>query len=124
MSKETVHLSQRIISLFHSLLRHTNFKQYPTTKWRRLLTQLSKKWRAQGQQSGHHKMELVLLTTDSYSALQWPEKGTTAEELFTRAKANGYQRGAHREKDSIRDDNNHTEKTKRDQDRFLYVYVK
>ncbi|KAN0073321.1 hypothetical protein V8E54_008541 [Elaphomyces granulatus] len=68
-------------------------------------------------------MELVLLTTDSYSALQWPEKGTTAEELFTRAKANGYQRGAHREKDSIRDDNNHTEKTKRDQDRFLYVYV-
>jgi hypothetical protein len=52
------------------------------------------------------------------------KKETTAEELFARAKANGYQRGAHREKDSIRDDNNHTEKTKRDQDRFLYVYVK
>ncbi|KAN0085538.1 AdoMet-dependent rRNA methyltransferase [Elaphomyces granulatus] len=47
---------------------------------------------------------------------------TTAEELFARAKANGYQRGAHREKDSIRDDNKHTEKTKRDQDRFLDVY--
>jgi cytidylate kinase len=50
------------------------------------------------------------------------KKETTAEELFTWAKANGYQRGAHREKDSIRDDNKHTEKNKRDQDRFLDVY--
>ncbi|KAN0086961.1 hypothetical protein V8E54_000649 [Elaphomyces granulatus] len=73
---------------------------------------------------------LSLLTTyyliDSHSArsAMARKKETTAEELFARAKANGYQRGAHREKDSIRDDNKHREKTKKDQDRYLDVYVK
>ncbi|KAI9765370.1 MAG: hypothetical protein M1840_007450 [Geoglossum simile] len=53
-----------------------------------------------------------------------PRKEATAEELLARAKANGYERGAHREKDSIRDANRHVEKTKKNQDRFLRLYAK
>jgi hypothetical protein len=34
----------------------------------------------------------------------------TAEELIARAESNSYKRGAHREKDSIRDENRHTNK--------------
>ena len=51
-------------------------------------------------------------------------KETTAEELLAWANDNGYQQGAHQERDKIRDSNKHVEKTKRDQDRFLTVYVK
>jgi hypothetical protein len=42
-----------------------------------------------------------------------PRKEATAEELLARAKANGYERGAYREKDSIRDANRYVEKTKK-----------
>ncbi|KAI9866781.1 MAG: hypothetical protein M1813_000723 [Trichoglossum hirsutum] len=42
-----------------------------------------------------------------------PRKQATAEELLARVKANGYERGAHQEKDSIRDANRHVEKTKK-----------
>jgi hypothetical protein len=49
-----------------------------------------------------------------------PRREATAEELLARAKANGYERGAHREKDSIRDANRHVKKTKKNQDCFLY----
>ncbi|KAH0543790.1 hypothetical protein FGG08_001972 [Glutinoglossum americanum] len=51
-------------------------------------------------------------------------KEATAEELLARAEANGYERGAHREKDSVRDANRHIEKTKKNQDGFLCLYVK
>jgi hypothetical protein len=37
-----------------------------------------------------------------------------AEELLARAELNGYKRGAHREKDSSRDDNKHIDKSKKD----------
>ncbi|KAI9764758.1 MAG: hypothetical protein M1840_008027 [Geoglossum simile] len=53
-----------------------------------------------------------------------PRKEATAEELLARAKANGYERGAHWEKDSIRDANRHVKKTKKNQDRFLHLYAK
>jgi len=53
-----------------------------------------------------------------------PRKEATAEELLDWAITNGYQCGAHREKDKIRDDNKHVEKTKKDQDRFLNLYIK
>ena len=45
------------------------------------------------------------------------------DELSARAKANGYQRGAHRDKDSLRDRNKHVDKVKRDQDAALDRYV-
>jgi hypothetical protein len=50
-------------------------------------------------------------------------KKTTADELNARAKANGYQRGAHRDKDSLRDQNKHVDKVKKDQDAALHRYV-
>ena len=43
--------------------------------------------------------------------------------LSARAKANGYQRGAHRDKDSLRDQNKHMDKVKKDQDAALHRYV-
>jgi hypothetical protein len=39
-------------------------------------------------------------------------KKITADELLARAKANGYQRGAHRDKGSLRDQNKHVDKVK------------
>ena len=46
-------------------------------------------------------------------------KKITGDELNARAKANGYQRGAHRDKDSLRDRNKHVDKVKKDQDAAL-----
>ena len=51
------------------------------------------------------------------------KKKITGAELAARAKANGYQRGAHRDKDSLRDRNKHVDKVKRDQDAALDHYV-
>jgi hypothetical protein len=47
----------------------------------------------------------------------------TAEELEAQAKSNGYKRGAHREKDSTRDNGKHNKKTKRSQNSVLDRYV-
>src|SRR5436309_1928709 len=51
------------------------------------------------------------------------ERKATAEELETRAESNGYKRGAHREKDSTRDNGKHNEKSKRNQNSLLDRYV-
>jgi hypothetical protein len=51
------------------------------------------------------------------------KKKITGAELAARAKANGYQRGVHRDKDSLRDRNKHVDKIKRDQDAALDRYV-
>jgi hypothetical protein len=53
-----------------------------------------------------------------------PRKEAMAEELLALAKANDYERGAHREKDCIRDANRHVEKTKKNQNHFLRLYEK
>jgi hypothetical protein len=50
-------------------------------------------------------------------------KKATADELDARAEANGYQRGAHREKDSRRDGNKHKDTTTKNQDTTLGHYV-
>jgi hypothetical protein len=50
-------------------------------------------------------------------------KKIIAEELSARARANGYQRGAHRDKDGLRDRNKHVDKVKKDQDTALDRYV-
>ena len=42
-------------------------------------------------------------------------KKITGDELSDRAKENGYQRGAHRDKDSLRDQNKYVDKVKMDQ---------
>ena len=51
------------------------------------------------------------------------KKKVTGEELSARAKANGYQRGAHRDKDSLRDQNKHVATVKMRQDAMLDRYV-
>jgi hypothetical protein len=51
------------------------------------------------------------------------KRKATAEELEARAKSNGYKRGAHREKDSTRDNGKHNKKTKRNQNSVLDRYV-
>jgi hypothetical protein len=51
------------------------------------------------------------------------KKKITGAELAARAKANGYQRSTHRDKDSLRDRNKHVDKVKRDQDTALDRYV-
>ena len=53
-----------------------------------------------------------------------PRKEAMAEELLAQAKANGYERGAHWEKDSIRNANRYVKKTKKNQDCFLRLYEK
>ena len=58
-----------------------------------------------------------------HTATAMARKKTTADELSARAKANGYQRGAHRDKDSLRDQNKHVDKVKKDQDAALHRYV-
>jgi hypothetical protein len=51
------------------------------------------------------------------------KKKITGDELSARAKANGYQRGVHRDKDSLRDQNKHVDKVKMDQNAALDRYV-
>ena len=51
------------------------------------------------------------------------KRKVTAEELEARAESNGYKRGAHREKDSARDDGKHNDKTKTNQNVVLDRYV-
>jgi hypothetical protein len=43
------------------------------------------------------------------------KRKATAEELEAQAESNGYKRGAHREKDSTRDNGKHNKKTRRNQ---------
>jgi hypothetical protein len=50
-------------------------------------------------------------------------KSHETEELGARAETNGYKRGAHREKDSTRDNGKHNKKTKRSQNSVLDRYV-
>jgi len=50
-------------------------------------------------------------------------KKATADKLDARATGNGYQRGAHQEEDSRRDGNKHGDKTRKDQDATLDLYV-
>jgi hypothetical protein len=45
------------------------------------------------------------------------------EELFAQAEANGYQRGAHVERDQVRNKEKHGDKTKKDQNATLHRYV-
>jgi hypothetical protein len=51
------------------------------------------------------------------------KRKATAEELEARAESNGYERGAHREKDSTRDNGKYNKKTKRNQNSVLDRYV-
>jgi hypothetical protein len=51
------------------------------------------------------------------------KRKATAEELEARAESNGYKRGAHRERDSTRDNGKHNKKTKRNQNSVLDRYV-
>jgi hypothetical protein len=51
------------------------------------------------------------------------KRKATTEELGARAETNGYKRGAHREKDSTRDNGKHNKKTKRSQNSVLDRYV-
>ena len=60
-----------------------------------------------------------LVTTDELLA----KRKATAEELDAQAKSNGYERGAHREKDSTRDNRKHNKKTIGNQDSVLDHYV-
>ena len=50
-------------------------------------------------------------------------KKITGDELNARAKANGYQRGAHGEEDGRRNRNKHIDTVKKDQDAALDRYV-
>lgn len=45
------------------------------------------------------------------------------EARWARAEANGYQIGANRAKDYLRDQNKHNDKVKKDQDKILALYV-
>ena len=51
------------------------------------------------------------------------KRKVTAEESEARAESNGYRRGAHREKDSARNDGKHNDKTKTNQNVVLDRYV-
>ncbi len=46
----------------------------------------------------------------------------TTEARKSRAEANGYRRGAHREKDSVKNENKHTDETIELQERALALY--
>jgi hypothetical protein len=50
------------------------------------------------------------------------KRKTTAKELPPREESNGY-KGVHREKDSIREEKIHIDKTKNDQNAALHRYV-
>ena len=49
--------------------------------------------------------------------------GNLNEGLLTRAKAKGYQRGVHQEKDKVRNRHKYGKKTKTEQDKTLNKYV-
>jgi hypothetical protein len=51
------------------------------------------------------------------------KKKVTGDELSARAKVNGHQRGAHRDKDSLRDQNKHVDRVKMHQNAALDRYV-
>jgi hypothetical protein len=69
-----------------------------------------------------HFFSLLLpLPTAAFSTTMAKRKAT-AEELEAQAESNGYKRGAHREKDSTRDNGKHN-KTKRNQNSVLDRYV-
>jgi hypothetical protein len=51
------------------------------------------------------------------------KKKITGAELVARARANGYQRGTHRDKDGLRDRNKHVDKVQLDQNAALDRYV-
>ncbi len=65
---------------------------------------------------------LLPLPTAAFSTTMAKRKAT-AEELEAQAESNGYKRGAHREKDSTRDNGKHNKKTKRSQNSVLDRYV-
>jgi hypothetical protein len=65
---------------------------------------------------------LLPLRTTAFSTIMAKRK-VTAEELEARAESNGYRRGAHREKDSARDDGKHNDKTKMNQNMVLDRYI-
>jgi hypothetical protein len=65
---------------------------------------------------------LLPLPTAAFSTIMAKRKATI-EELGARAESNGYKRGAHREKDSTRDNGKHNKKTKRRQNSVLDRYV-
>jgi hypothetical protein len=65
---------------------------------------------------------LLPLRTATFSTIMAKRKAT-AEELEARAESNGYKRGAHREKDSTRDNGKHNKKAKRNQNSVLNRYV-
>lgn len=48
---------------------------------------------------------------------------TDKDELWARAEANGYKRGAHNETNKVRGMGKHVTKTKQDQDRTLGRYI-
>jgi hypothetical protein len=51
------------------------------------------------------------------------KKKVTGDELSARAKVNGYHRGAHRDRDSLRDENKHVARVKMHQNAMLDRYV-
>jgi hypothetical protein len=65
---------------------------------------------------------LLPLPTAAFSTTMAKRKAT-AEELEAQAESNGYKRGAHREKDSTRDNGKHDKKTKSNQNSVLDRYV-
>jgi hypothetical protein len=50
-------------------------------------------------------------------------QNVTMDELWARAEANGYKRGAHCEINQIRDAEKYVSKTKKDHDRTLHRYL-
>ena len=66
---------------------------------------------------------LVPLSASLSSSIMARKKKDTGEALPACARANGYQRGAHREVDSLRGRNKHFRKTKRDQYAVLDLCV-
>jgi hypothetical protein len=64
-----------------------------------------------------------LLSLPTAASTTMGKRKATAEELDAQAESNGYRRGAHREKDSARDDGKHNDKTKRNQNVVLDRYV-
>jgi hypothetical protein len=70
---------------------------------------------------------LLPLRTAAFSTMMkrkiMAKRKVTAEELEARAESNGYRRGAHREKDSARNDGKHNAKTKTNQNVVLDRYV-
>jgi hypothetical protein len=64
---------------------------------------------------------LLPLPTAAFTIMA--ERKATTKELGARAETNGYKRGAHREKDSTRDNGKHNKKSKRSQNSVLDRYV-